>query len=225
MSRKNQSRHLQMESHTRRGYIMQKLLFSLLIVLSLFLYACSTASTGTPISSTDNELPIETQLAVGTLKLEEGGQDVTAEQAEELVVYWQVYKELSQSETAAQAEMDGLVAQIQETMTGPQLQAITDMALIQQDVLTAMQGMTVVSSDSSDTMVRSPSGGSMPAGGPPDGSGALPDGGIAMDVSGVAPAVDQAQNTQSSAGLSGTAVVPSTLIDAVIESLQQRIAA
>ena len=204
---------------------MQKLLFSLLIVLSLFLYACSTASTGTPISSTDNELPIETQLAVGTLKLEEGGQDVTAEQAEELVVYWQVYKELSQSETAAQAEMDGLVAQIQETMTGPQLQAITDMALIQQDVLTAMQGMTVVSSDSSDTMVRSPSGGSMPAGGPPDGSGALPDGGIAMDVSGVAPAVDQAQNTQSSAGLSGTAVVPSTLIDAVIESLQQRIAA
>jgi len=85
--------------------------------------------------------------------------------------------------------------------------------------------MTVVSSDSSDTMVRSPSGGSMPAGGPPDGSGALPDGGIAMDVSGVAPAVDQAQNTQSSAGLSGTAVVPSTVIDAVIESLQQRIAA
>ena len=204
---------------------MQKLLFSLLIVLSLFLYACSTASTGTPISSTDNEVPIATQLAVGTLKLEEGEQDVTAEQAEELVVYWQVYKELSQSETAAQAEMDGLVAQIQETMTGPQLQAITDMALIQQDVLTAMQGMTVVSSNSSDSTVSAPSGGNMPAGGPPDGSGALPDGGIAMDVSGVAPAVDQAQNTQSSAGLSGTAVVPSTLIDGVIESLQQRIAA
>jgi uncharacterized protein YbaA (DUF1428 family) len=204
---------------------MKKLLFSLLIVLSLFLYACSTASTGTPISSTDNELPIATQLAVGTLKLEEGEQDVTAEQAEELVVYWQVYKELSQSETAAQAEMDGLVAQIQETMTDPQLQAITDMALTQQDVLTAMQGMTVVSRNSSDTTVSSPSGGNMPVGGPPDGGGAAPDVGMAIDGSGVAPAVDQVQSSQFGTGLVVTAGVPSTLIDAVIESLQQRIAA
>ena len=222
---KNQSRHMQMESRTRRGNSMKKLLFSLVIVLSRFLYACSTASTGTPISSTDNELPIATQLAVGTLKLEDGGQDVTAEQAEELVVYWQVYKELSQSETAAQAEIDGLVAQIQGTMTHGQMQAITDMALTQQDVLTAMQGMTVVSSNSSDNTVSAPSGGSMPAGGPPDGSGALPDGGIAMDVSGVAPAVDQVQSSQFGTGLAGPAGVPSTLIDAVIESLQQRIAA
>jgi hypothetical protein len=220
MSRKNQSRHIQMESRTRRGNIMKKLLFSLLIVLSLFLYACSTASTGTPISSTDNELPIATQLAVGTLKLEEGGQDVTAEQAEELVIYWQVYKELSQSETAAQAEMDGLVAQIQETLTDPQLQAITHMALTQQDVLTAMQGMTVVSRNSSGTTFSSPFGGNMPAGGPPaDGGGAPPDGGMAIDGSGVAPAVDQVQSSQFVTELAGTAGVPSTLIDVVIESL------
>lgn len=199
---------------------MKKLLFSLLIVLSLFLYACSTASTGTPISSTDNELPIATQLAVGTLKLEEGGQDVTAEQAEELVIYWQVYKELSQSETAAQAEMDGLVAQIQETLTDPQLQAITHMALTQQDVLTAMQGMTVVSRNSSGTTFSSPFGGNMPAGGPPaDGGGAPPDGGMAIDGSGVAPAVDQVQSSQFVTELAGTAGVPSTLIDVVIESL------
>jgi hypothetical protein len=226
MSRKNQSRHIQMESRTRRGNIMKKLLFSLLIVLSLFMYACSAASTGTPISSTDNELPFATQLAVGTLKLEDGGQDVTPAQAEELVVYWQVYKELGQSETAAQAEIDGVVAQIQETMTDPQLQAITDMALTQQDVLTAMQGITVVSSNSSDSTVSLPSGGNMPAGGPPsDGGGAPPDGGMAIDGSGVAPAVDQVQSSQFGTGLAGTAGAPSTLIDAVIESLQQRITA
>jgi hypothetical protein len=222
---KNQSRHLQMESGKRGGSIMKKLLFSLLIVLSLFLSSCSAASTGTPISSIDNELPIATQLAVGTLKLEEGGQDVTAEQAEELVVYWQVYKELSQSETAAQAEMDGLVTQIQETMTDVQMQAITDMALTQQDVITAMQGMTVVSSDSSDSTVNVPSGGDMPAGGPPDGSGAPPDGGLAMDVSGAAPDMDQVQSLQSGAGLSGVTDAPSTLIDALIEVLQEKIAA
>ena len=225
MPRKNQSRQMQIESGTRRGNITKKLPFSLLIVLSLFLYACSTASTGTPISSTDNELPIATRLAVGTLKLEEIGQDVTAEQAEELVVYWQVYKELSQSETAVQAEMDGLVAQIQETMTDPQLQAITDMALTQQDVLTAMQGMSVVSSNSSDTTVSAPSGGDMPADGFPDGGGAFPGGGIAMDVSGVTRATDQAEDAQTNLDSIETAGVPSILIDAVIESLQQKIAA
>jgi len=225
MSRKYQFRHLQMESRTRRGTIMKKLLFSLLIVLSLFLYACSTASTGTPVSSTDNELPFAAQLAVGTLKLEESGQDVTAEQAEELIVYWQVYKELSQSELAAQAEIAGLVAQIQETMTDAQVQSIADMALTQQDMITAMQGMTVVSSDSSESMDNVPSGGNTPAAGPPDGS-TPPDGGMTMDMgSSAAPAMDQTQSSQSGVGLSGASGVPSTLIDALIEALQQKIAA
>lgn len=204
---------------------MKKLLFSLLIVLAALLSACNTASIGTPTSSTNNDLPISTQLAVGTLKLAESGQDITAEQAEELIIYWQVYKELSQSETAAQAEIDGLVAQIQQTMTDAQLQAITDMAITQQDVFSAMQGTTFVSSDSSGNTVNAPLGGNMPAGGPPDG-GALPDGsGMAMETGGAVPAANQAQSSQAGTGLSGTAVVPSTLIDAVIESLQQKIAA
>lgn len=204
---------------------MKKLFFSLLILLSILLSACSTAATGTPTSSADNDLPIATQLAVGTLKLAESGQDVTVEQAEELVLYWQVYKELSQSETAAQAELDGLVAQIQETMTDTQLQSITEMDLTQQDVLTAMQGVAVVSSNSSDNTVSAPFGGDMPAGGPPDG-GVPPDGGITMITgSGAAPAMDQAQDSQFNVGVSGTAGVPSTLIDALIESLQQEVAA
>jgi hypothetical protein len=209
----------------RMAITMRKLLFSLLVVLTILLSACSAASTGTPTSATNNDLPIATQLAVGTLKLDESGQNITAEQAEALVVYWQVYKELSQSEIAAQAEMDGLVAQIQETMTDAQMQAITDMALTQQDVFTAMQGMTVVSSNSSDSTVNAPSGGNIPAGGPPDGGGAPPDGGISLDVSGAAPAVDQAQSSQFGAGLTAIAGVPSTLVDAVIESLQQKTAA
>ncbi|HEU0294315.1 MAG TPA: hypothetical protein VFR47_16370 [Anaerolineales bacterium] len=202
-------------------------LFTLLIVLAMLLSACSTASTGTVTSSTDNDLPVATQLAVGTLKLAESGRDVTSEQAEELAVYWQVYKELSQSETAARAEIDGLVAQIQETMTDFQMQAITDMALTQQDVFTAMQGMTVVTSGSSDSTVSAPSGGNMPAGEPPaDGGGAPPDSsGMATEAGDALPAMDQAQGAQISAGLSGTTGVPSTLVDAVIESLQQKITA
>lgn len=43
-----------------------------------------TTSTGTPTSATNNDLPIETQLAVGTLQLAGSEQDISAEQAEEL---------------------------------------------------------------------------------------------------------------------------------------------
>jgi hypothetical protein len=81
-------------------------------------------------------------------------------------LYWQVYQELSQSDTAAQAEIDGLVEQIEETMTADQMQAITAMNITQQDVFTAMQGVAFVSSNTSGSTVTLPSG-SGGAGGPP----------------------------------------------------------
>src|SRR5512138_3994586 len=103
---------------------MKKFILSILILSALALAACSSTSTGTPAGTNNNDLPIETQLAVGTLQLSGTEQDISVEQAQELLVYWQVYGEISQSETSAQAEIDGLVAQIQETMTADQLQAI-----------------------------------------------------------------------------------------------------
>jgi hypothetical protein len=117
---------------------MKKLVFPLLVILAIVLSACSSQSTGTSIPSANNDLPIETLLAVGTRKLDGTDQEVSVEQAEKLVLYWQVYKELSQSETAAQAEIDGLIAQIEETMTDDQMQAITDLSITQQDVLASM---------------------------------------------------------------------------------------
>lgn len=209
---------------------MKKFFFSLLMIFTIALTACSSQSTGTPVSSNNSDLPIETELAVGTLKLDGTDQDISFEQAEELVIYWQVYKELSQSETAAQAEIDGLIAQIQETMTDDQIQAITDMQISQQDVFTSMHGVTVASSNSSNSTVSLPSssasGGGMPAGGPPaDGGGAPPDGGMPADMGGAAPAssTDQSQSVQAAPSISTG--VPSALVEAVIRSLQQKIAA
>lgn len=202
---------------------MKKFFFSLLMIFTIALTACSSQSTGTPVSSNNSDLPIETELAVGTLKLDGTDQDISFEQAEELVIYWQVYKELSQSETAAQAEIDGLVAQIQEAMTDDQMQAITDMNITQQDVFTSMQGVTVASSSASNSTVSllssSSSGGSMPAGGPPA------DGGMPADMGGAAPApsTDQSQSVQAAPSISTG--VPSALVEAVIQSLQQKIAA
>jgi hypothetical protein len=210
---------------------MKYITLSILMIAGILLTACSSSSASTPIGSTSKDLPIETQLAVGTLKLNGTDQDITAEQAKDLVVYWQVYKELSQSQTAAQAEVDGLVAQIQETMTGDQRQAITAMNITQQDVLASLQGMTVASSSPGNSTVSLPagsaSGGGMPAGGPPADGGAPPDGGMPADMGGAASTSGASQSQGSQAGTSSRVItgVPSALVEAVIQSLQQKITA
>jgi len=207
---------------------MKKLIPILLIVLAIALTACSASSTSTSLGTTENGLPIAAQLAVGTIKLVGTDQAVTAEQAKDLVLYWETYKQLSQSDTAAQAEYDGLISQIEETLTADQIQSITDMNITQQDIFTSMQGVIVTTSTSSSSTVSvpsgSPGGAGMPAGGPPsDGGGAPPDSGMG----GVAPAsdTDQTQSTVASASSGATAGIPTTLIEAVIQSLQQIIAA
>lgn len=50
----------QVEFDPRTGIIMKKLIFSLLIVLTVLLSACGAASTDTPTGSTDNDLSIAT---------------------------------------------------------------------------------------------------------------------------------------------------------------------
>jgi hypothetical protein len=219
-----------LHSGKNKGVSMKKILFAILAVLVLTLTACSTSATGNTLGSTENNLPIAAQLAVGTLKLAGTDQAVTAEQAQDLIVYWETYKQLSQSDTAAQAEYDGLIAQIEETLTADQVQAISAMDITQQDVFASMQGMTVTTSSSSSSTVSIPSGstgGGMPAGGPPaDGGGAPSDGGMG-DMGGAAPAssMTQAQSAQSSANTGATASVPTVLIEAVIQSLQKITAA
>lgn len=204
---------------------MKKILFSALMIFAIVLTACSSSPTGAPSGSTNDNLPIETQMAVGTLKLAGTDQDVTAEQAQELLILWQTYQQLSKSDTAAQVEVDGLVDQIQETMTVAQLQAITDMQVTQQDVMTSMQGVTVATGSSSESTVSVPAGAPSGAGGPPaDGGGAPPDGGTGMDMGAGASGADQSQDSQTASSSQSLAQVPAALVEAVIQSLQQKIA-
>jgi hypothetical protein len=87
----------------------------------------------------ENALPVQNQLILGTLLLEDTDLAVTAGQAVELLPMWQLMKEISTSGTAATEEQKGLLIQIQETMTAEQIQAITDMALTQEDLMAYMQ--------------------------------------------------------------------------------------
>ena len=205
-------------------------ILSTLIIFAIALTACSSLTNGTSATSTQtgDELPIETQLVVGTLDLNGTEQDVTAEQAQELIVLWQVYNEISQSDTAAQEEVDGLIDQIQESMTTEQIQAITNMQLTQQDVYTAEQGLEIASSSSSssgNTSNATPPSGDMTDSMPLDGDSPV-DGGMPADFGGTGQAIGdgQATNVQAEPNLTGSDEVPSALVEALIQSLEQKIA-
>lgn len=213
---------------------MKRIALTLLMVSAIALTACGTSSTQTPAStSTGSNINTLSEIALGTLELDGTAQDVTADQAKELLVMWQVYQDISQSSTAAQEEVSALADQIQETMTTDQMQAITAMNLTQQDVFAAMRSADVNSSSSvSTTTVYAPSGNSgMPAGGPQDGGGAPPDGGsmpadgsMPMDGGAASSGTDSGQGTGSAPSFAGSAGIPSTLIELVIQSLEAKAA-
>jgi hypothetical protein len=219
---------------------MKKIFLFTLLIFALTLSACSGTASASQASSTQESaaLPIATELIVGTLKLEGTDQAVSADQAKELLMLWQVYQELSNNDTAAQAEFDGLVDQIQGTMTAEQMNAITAMKLTQSDVFALMQekGLSAGqpqqsnSGSGSGSSTRSSGGFTPPnggaTGGPPDAGmagGGPPDGGIAgMVGTGSTTSTGQTQSTGTGSSAVRSAGVPSALVDALVQILEQR---
>lgn len=194
--------------------------------------ACS--STQVVATQNDKGLPLATQLVLGTLQLEDTDQAVNGEQAKELLPMWQVYQDISGSGTAAQAEIDGLLEQIQETMTSQQIQAITAMQLSTQDVFTLMQQQGVglgqpQQNNANSNAIQSngefaPPDGGM-AGGPPDAGmagGAPPDGGFGdVGSAGSSVSTGQAQTSGASQGGGSLAIIPNALLETLILYLEQ----
>ena len=218
---------------------MERILVTLLIILVLTLTACgasnATAQAGiaTQSDSTAAALPTETELLLGTFKLEGTEQAVTADQATELLPLWQVYADLLTSDNAAQAEIDALIQQIQDTMTDAQLNAIRDMNLSQQDAFAIMQSQGITMGAGTSGTSSSPSsssGGGMPAEGPPAGgdpgsgsAGPMPGGDLGMG--GQALSSDQFATAQASGQTSGEGMsqIPAGLIDALIQLLETKV--
>jgi hypothetical protein len=133
-------------------------LAAVILVLIIVLAACgakpgsTTAQTGNsnnPVANgtpgaanfTTRPLPLAESLVIGTFKLSGTSNALTATQASALVPLWQAYAQLTSSNTAAQAEVDAVVSQIQSTMSSQQVQAITAMKLTRQDLSTTMASM------------------------------------------------------------------------------------
>jgi len=203
----------------------KKIFWTTLILFTLTLTACASIAqtTGTAPSSGTSavELPVQTKLILGTINLEGTDNAVTTEQANELLPMFYVLQDLNDSDTAAQEEIDGLVNQIQETLTDKKVQAIDDMSLSMRDMFALTQGNSggSNSSDAASTSGTDRGG----AGGPPD-MGGMPGGGPGgMPGGGFASTGTSSTNSDTSARTAMMTTPPSALSDAVIELLQKKL--
>jgi hypothetical protein len=109
-------------------------------------------ASGTPgARNLTQPLPQAESLLIGTLKLQGTGNAITASQAAALVPLWQAYAQLTGSNTAAQAEIDAVVTQIQQTLNPAQDQAIIAMKLTRQDMFTEMSSLGVTNGGANGT--------------------------------------------------------------------------
>jgi hypothetical protein len=178
-----------MENH------MKKTILLLTFLLLLFgLTACKSESTAETVvasgaaSDRTFAMPVSMQLMMGTVKLDETDYAIDAQQASELLPLWKALRSLSESDTAAQAEVDALIAQIQETMTPEQMQAITDMGLTMQDFASVAETLGIeaagfggrfgdITPEMQATMEAMRSSGEFPGSGGGFGGGDFPGGG------------------------------------------------
>ncbi len=214
-------------------------LASIVFILLLALVACGNTSASDAAATASTSLGQEEELLLGTFKLEDTDLAVSADQAAELLLLWETLKSLLTSGTAATAEIDAVVSQIESTMSQEQINAISAMDLTQQDLASALadNGISAVSSSSSDTSGVSSTQG-MASGSSPDGNmtGGNPSGGgnppadmTGGDSSGMVSGqqFDQAQastgQTSSNSATNASDRSLSALIEAVVALLQQKV--
>ncbi len=183
-----------------------------ILILVMLLVACGSSATETSEASSGfgsgaRGYPPQMQLSMGTFLLEDTDLAVTPEQAAELLPLWKAVLSLSESDTAAQAEIDALYDQIEETMTSEQMQAIAEMNPTQEDIASLMDSLGLDNVDAAGGF----QGGNLPDGFDPDnlpegfGPGNFPEGGQ------MGPGAGQGQGQGLGRGMFGGDLDPETL--------------
>jgi hypothetical protein len=173
----------------------------------------------------EGALPVTMQLVLGTLRLEDTEWALTAEQADELLPLWKAYRSLGGSDAAAEAEIQAVLDQIQEAMSGEQLDAIAAMQLTQEDLVSTIQELGLQPAQVSGEQ-SSGAGGGFPGGGPPEGfvieggSAAGPPGEFIQDLSPEQQATLEARRSSGEGGFAGRAGL--FLLDPLLELLEAR---
>jgi hypothetical protein len=211
-------------------YTMNKsLLISVLMIFALALTACGSnaMSTASPLGlqSDSSKLTVtdtdavsaEAQLLVGTFKLEGTDNAISAQQVADLLPYWQLLKVLTDSDSAAQEEIDATVDAIPSAMAAKQVDAISAMQITRQDMFSVMReqvsggtGGQTQNSGSQNNFAGPPAGADFGGGGFP----------------GAASGSQQSTTNQSSSSGQATTTnssrVLSTLLDALIKLLESK---
>lgn len=195
------------------------------------------AGSGTD-TGTANQLEGETRLAVGILELDGTENQVSPEQATELLLLWQAVQSLSSSDTAATEEIQGLFDQIEEALTGEQRQAIAEMSLTGETMSEVFQSLGIepgtgigagrfgdLTEEQRATMEAARESGQMPGGGFGGGlgmrAGAGPGGELPGGLQGaeINPELQATLQARRDSGQAGVRVSP-VLLQAVIQYLE-----
>lgn len=224
----------------------------MLMVVALLMAGCSktdveagAANGATPADQA--ALAPALRLALGTFRLEETAQAVSADQARELVTLWKAYRALSQSDTAVAQEVEALVKQIEAILTAPQRETIAAMNLTYADLARVaeergiemgagggerMRGNLTPEQIATAQALRAQGGGTfgaMSGGGPGGGPGVMifEGGGMPRGAMGPAAAAGSASSAASAEQIAtlqarATLRVPTALLDALIALLTER---
>lgn len=169
----------------------------------------------------NSELPPVTQLAVGTILLDNTDIAVDNEQAQILIPYWKLYLNLLESDATAREELDAMISEIQGVMTTQQLSYITDLGLVQEDLMTLMSDLGIEEGFRTDG--EDGEGFTRPEGmdglRPGGGEGRGPGGGEGLDPELMA-TMEARREEMGGAGLMGATRMQIPVIEALIEMLE-----
>ena len=175
----------------------------------------------------DNQLPPATQLAVGIMLLDSTDLAVETEQVQILIPYWKLYKNLLESDATAQEELKAMIGEIEGVMTPDQLSYITELDLVQEDLMTLMsdlginQGLRPDGEEDGEGFTR-PEGmeGMQPGGGAGRGQGGFE----GMDMNPELMATMEARREEmGGGGFMGANRMQVPLIEALIELLEGKL--
>ena len=88
-------------------------------------------------------MPLSAQLGFGTILLEDSEYAVDSDQAAQLLPLWKAARSLSESETAAEAELEAVFNQIEDTMTAEQINAIANLQLTGEAMAQLMEDLGI----------------------------------------------------------------------------------
>jgi len=203
----------------------RKIILILTLALIVFLPACqalTASSTSQASSSSASSQSYQwTELAVGTLMLDDSSYPVDAGEATSLLPLWKAARSLNKSDTAATVEIAGLLKQIQSTLSSDQVKAIQTMDMSSQKLPESIQALGIQVGGQIPPSGANPPAGTPSAAAAGGGPGGIPGGDFSGMPGGGPPG---AQTTQYATTKTNTTLgVSSDLLEAVITFLNAKV--